>query len=164
MVKKLKDANVMDRGISGQLHQDRRAEKKQPKVKRDMELTLHSQTSDEPAPKHNDMVRHAPSDRKPHEHFEHVEDMRHRVPAMKVSDYSLDHSTVKTQQRKGTDQLGGLGISHSQDPKGDALLATGFDKRPRRHVHTQEHNEMISAGGVVDHVNKLPTYNSPGVR
>jgi hypothetical protein len=163
MVKKIQNANVMDRDISGKLHQDRRAEKTHPKVERNMELTLHTRSSDLPAPKHNEMKHHAPSDRKPHEHFEHVEDGRDRLTPMQVCDYSLDHPTVKTQQWRGTDQGGGLGISHSQEPKGDALLATGFHVKPKKHVHTDETNREISGGGVVDHLYKAPTYHSPGV-
>jgi hypothetical protein len=161
MVKLRKDANISDRDISGQLHHDRRANKSsKPKVKRNLELTLHTKTTDLPAPTHNEMRHHAPSDRKPHEHFEHVEDMRHRVTPMKVTDYELEHPTVNTVRWK---QAPGGGITHTQE-RGESLIGAGFDRRPPRHVFSNEENEMISAGGVVDHETKLPTYNSPEVR
>jgi hypothetical protein len=161
MVKLRKDANISDRDISGQLHHDRRANKSsKPKVKRNMELTLYTKSTDLPAPTHNEMRHHAPSDRKPHEHFEHVEDMRHRVTPMKVTDCELEHPTVKT---LGWKQAGEGGITHTQED-GESLIATGFHREPHKHVHDHEANEKISGGGVVDHETKLPTYNSPGVR
>jgi hypothetical protein len=155
MVKRRKDANISDRDISGQLHQDRRANKEQPKVERNMPLRLHH-GKDAPA---FDELTGSHSDRAPSPHFQHIEDMRHRLSPLKVTDYELEHPTVKTVQWK---QAKGGGITHTQED-GERLIGAGFDRRPRKHVCTDQDNRDISGGGLVDHETKIPTYHSPGV-